>query len=160
MIYVLDTCALIWAYRERSKFCRRCRYIISHCQGRVYVAEITVLEIVSALGRTHRRGTITLGEYSQANRRFLRDVASGALVVMSLPSSEFVACRDLLQLVGIDAGRNLQTQDAMVAYTARRLALERGEVVRLLTSDRRLAAIVKELPIFKNLVISEYLNPN
>jgi hypothetical protein len=86
-------------------------------------------------------------------------VAAGNLIVVKLPSSEFVPCRNLLMLVGIDAGKSLQTQDAMIAYTALRLAIEHGERVKLLTSDRRLATIVKELPIFKKLVISEYLKP-
>lgn len=126
----------------------------------MYVAEITVLEIVSALGNAYRGKRMSLTEFTDANKAFLTDVASGRLTVLPLPSAEFVGCRTLLTLVGIDAGRSLQTQDAMVAYTARRLALDQEEPVKLLTSDRRLAAIVKELDHFKKLVVAEYLDPN
>lgn len=133
---------------------------MSRCSGRVYIAEITVLEIVSALGTALRGKRITLRSFTQGNRKFLRDIAAGRLIVVPLPGSELVACRELLMLVGIDAARSLKTQDAMVAYTVRRLALELGEAVRFLTSDRRLAQIINDLPIFEKLVISEYLDPN
>ncbi len=160
MNYVLDTSALKWAYLDGTRFCRRIRYIISRFRGHVHVAEISVLEIVSALGHWVRGRRISVVQFANSGNNFLRDVAEGKLVVIPLPSSEYVACRDLLTLVGVDAGRNLETQDAMVAYTARRLALDREERVRLLTSDHKLARIVEELPIFHGLVDSEYLNPN
>lgn len=160
MIYVLDTSALKWAYLNGSKFCRRCRYILSHCEDRAHIAEITILEIVSALGAAYRGRRISTKEFSRANVEFLRDVSLGRLIVVPLPSSEFIACRYLLTFVGIDAGRNLETQDAIIAYTARRLALEKGTPIRLLTSDRRLARMIREVSIFKQLVTSEYLDPN
>jgi hypothetical protein len=158
--YVLDTSALKWAYLDGTKFCRRIRYITSRFKGNVHVAEITVLEIVNALGSWVRGKRISVAQFASASDAFLQDVADGKLVVVPLPTSEYVPCRGLLTLVGVDAGRNLETQDAMVAYTARRLALDRVERVKLLTSDRKLATIVAELSIFKGLVEPTYLNPN
>ncbi len=160
MNYLLDTSALKWAYLEGSKFCRRCRYIISRNRGRVYVAEISVIEIVNALGSRVRGRQISVPQFWNSNHQFLKDVADRKIAVLPFPSSDFIACRHLLTLAGVDAGKNLDSQDAMVAYTARRLALERGEQVVLATSDQRLAKIVKELSLFKKLVKSVYWDPN
>jgi hypothetical protein len=123
------------------------------------VAEITVIEIVSALASMVRDHRIAAPQFAKANFMFLRDVAERRIVVVPFPSSEFVACRDLLTIVGLHAGRSLKTQDAMVAYTARRMAIEQNEEVRLFTSDQRLANVVRDLPVFKGLVTSEYLAP-
>jgi predicted nucleic acid-binding protein len=156
---VFDTSALKWAYLDGTRNCRRCRYIISRARGDAYVAEITVIEIVSALANLVREHRIAAPQFAKANFMFLRDVAERRIVVVPFPTSEFVACRDLLTFVGLHAARSLKTQDAMVAYTARRMAIEENQVVRLFTSDQRLAAVVRDLPVFKGLVKAEYLAP-
>jgi predicted nucleic acid-binding protein len=157
--YLLDTSALKWAYMSGYKHTRRCRYVIGRCKGRVFVAEITVLEIVNALASETRGGRLTVRQFWDSNMSFLADVGGGRLEVVRLPSSEYIACRDLLTLVGINSKRNLQTQDAMVAYTARRLALQKQTLIKVLTGDRKLARIINELPLFQKLVSAEYLNP-
>jgi predicted nucleic acid-binding protein len=154
---VFDTSALKWAYLDRSKNCRRCRYNISRARGDAYVAEITTIEIVSALANLVRTRNISAAQFAKANFAFLRDLADRRITVVPLASSEFIACRDLLTFVGLT--RSLKTQDAMIAYTARRMAVERGQTVRLFTSDQRLASIVEDLPIFQGLVEAEYLAP-
>jgi hypothetical protein len=115
---------------------------------------------VNALGHWVRGRRISFAQFARASFAFLQDVADGKLIVVPLPPSEYVGCRDLLTLVGVNVGRNLETQDAMVAYTARRLALDHGERINLLTSDRKLATLIDELDIFKGLVKPTYLNPN
>ncbi len=159
MNYLLDTSALKWAYIKGSKHCRRCRYIMSRAHGRVYIAEITILEIVSAFGHEVRGGRMSAAQFAKLDRQFLKDIAVGRLSVARLLSSDLVGCRQLLALVGVAESRALESQDAMVAYTARRLALESAMPTRVLTSDRRLARIIQEVTAFSGLVTSEYLHP-
>lgn len=133
---------------------------MGRCKGRAFIAEITILELASALGHNVRGNRITKVDYATASREFFQDIADGRLEVRRFPSSEYVACRDLLTLVGVDANRNLETQDAIVAHTARLVALEKREKVMLLTSDQKLARVVADIPVFRRLVGSEYLDPN
>lgn len=160
MIHVFDTSALKWAYIRPSKFHRRCRYILTRLRGQVYVAEITILELASALGHQVRGGRMSVLQYATASQRFFKDIADGRIEIRPFPSSEYIPCRDLLTLVGINARRNLESQDGIVAYTARRLAIERKTQVKLLTSDKKLAGVIRELDLFAGLVLSEYLDPN
>lgn len=118
-----------------------------------------MLEIVSALGNAVRQGAITVKQFYRANDKFLRDVAAGRLKVIRFQISDFIGCRDLLTLAGMRAKRGLRTQDAIVAYTARQLALEREALVTLLTSDFRFSRIVNDLALFKKRVNSIYLAP-
>jgi predicted nucleic acid-binding protein len=158
-MYLIDTSTVKWAYVDGAKLTQRCRYLLSRAKGRIYVAEITLLEVASALASMVRDKKITAAQFAAADRRFWRDVADGKLIVVSLPSSELIACRELLILVGITAGRNIRTQDAMVAYTARRVALEKRQVVTLLTCDKKLANVVKTTAAFARLVKARYLHP-
>lgn len=103
---------------------------------------------------------MSIAEYTRASRRFFRDIAEGKIEVRPLPSSEYIHCRDLLILVGIDARRNLESQDGIVAYTARRLAIEEKKKVKLLTSDKKLAGVIRDIDLFAGLVVAEYLDPN
>lgn len=158
MLHVLDTCLLKCAYIP-SKYHRRCRYILARLKGQVFVAEISVLEIVSALGSEYRDRRISARQYETADRIFFRDIADGLIEVKSLPASEFLACRSLLALVGIQQGRKLTSQDGIVAYTARQLAIEKKAKVKLLTSDRKFANVLRDVDVFKRLVLPEYLDP-
>lgn len=160
MIHFLDTSALKWAYISGAKHCRRCRVILTRLKGQVYIAEISILELASALGHQVRGNRMSIADYTKATRRFFQDIAEGKLEVRPFPASEYIPCRDLLCLVGIDARRNLECQDGIVAYTARRLAIERKTKVRLLTSDKKLAGVIRDIDLFSGLVIAEYLDPN
>lgn len=130
---------------------------MSRAAGRVYIAEITTLEIVSAMARHVRGSRMSVGDFQRANLRFLRDIADRKLLVLRFGSADFIGCRNLISLVGVTERKNLRAQDAMVASTARRLAFEQGKKVKLLTSDWTLAAIIRDLPIFHGSVESEYL---
>jgi hypothetical protein len=160
VIHFLDTSALKWAYIPGRKHTRRCRTIIGRSNGNVCIAEISVLELVSALGHEVRGHRMSIPGYSRANLRFLDDVARGSIEVCTLPSSEYVSCRHLLQLVGIKAGRELTSQDGIVAYTAARVARQRRAPVKVLTSDRKLAKVIREVDVLSRLLTSEYLDPN
>jgi hypothetical protein len=160
VIHVLDTSALKWAYIPGKKHTRRCRYIVNRASEPAYIAEITFLEIVSPLGSEVRANRMTVREYDRANVQFLKDIAEGKLRIYPLPASEYVSCRYLLTSIGIDRRRSLTAQDGIVAYTALRLARENKTRVRLLTSDKGLAGVVKDIDLFSRLVKSEYLDPN
>lgn len=160
MIHFLDTSALKWAYISGAKHCRRCRLILTKLKGQVYIAEISILELTSALGHQVRGGKMSRAAYTKTMHKFFQDIAEGKVEVRTFPTSEYIPCRDLLTLVGIDAKRNLESQDGIVAYTARRLAIERKAKVKLLTSDKKLAGVIRDIDIFSGLVVAEYLDPN
>jgi PIN domain-containing protein len=154
MIHVFDTSVLKWSY-YRNAHHRRCRYLLSRRE--IVIAEISVLELMSALGAVYRDQRITLAELRSADRMFLGDLASGRLRVYPLPSAQYMNCRQLLAYAGVDRRRHLKAQDGIIAFTARELAIERQQKVRLLTGDKRLAAVVQDLDVFRNLVEVELL---
>jgi predicted nucleic acid-binding protein len=158
MLYFLDTSALKWAYL-RGKFHRRCRYILSRCNGRVFIAEISMLEIISVFGDEVHENRMTIKQFGRSDRLLFEDIADGRIEVRALHASELLGVRHLLTLVKIRNRRGLRSQDGIVAYTARRLAIEKRHAVRLLTGDRRLSKIVNELEVFSGLVDAEYLDP-
>ncbi len=158
MLYFLDTSALKWAYL-RGKFHRRCRYLLSRCQGRVFVAEISLLELVSVLGDELHQNRLTLKQFAKLDLLLLDDIAEGRLEVRTLPSSETIGVRHLLTLVKIWNRRGLRSQDGIIAYTARRLATEQKHPVLLLTGDKKLSKVINDLDVFSGLVAAEYLDP-
>lgn len=158
MIHFLDTSALKWAYIS-GKHHYRCRQIIGRLKGEVFIAEISILEIVSALGSCVRDGRISIAEYEHADGRFFEDLADDRLLVRAFAGRNYFHCRQLLTLVGIHERRALKTQDCMIAYTARELAIEKKKPVKLLTSDKRLASAISAASIFAGIVISEFLSP-
>lgn len=141
MIHFLDTSALKWAYIS-GKHHYRCRQIIGKLKGEVFIAEISILELVSALGSCVRDGRITVPQYEHADSRFFEDLAEDKLLVRAFPARNYIHCRQLLTLVGIHERRALKTQDSMIAYTARELGIERKRPVKLLTSDKRMASAI------------------
>jgi predicted nucleic acid-binding protein len=157
--YLIDTSALKWAYIDKSKHTRRCRYILSRAASRVFIAEITMLELGSALACRVRDNQMSPQEFRRAELRFLKDVGSGRISVVEMSKSDLLRCRELLMLVGFIQAKPLKTQDAMVAYAARLLALETGLRTHLLTSDRKLDRVIKQVTEFSGLVTSEYLDP-
>ncbi len=157
MIHVLDTSALKWAYMHGTRHHRRLRYVISRLSGRVFVAEITMLEIVSALGSEFRAGHLSIANFHRSNSRFLRDVADGRIVVIPFQSASYIPCRDLLTLVGVRNSRNLQTQDGMVLYSARTIALDNKQKVKLLTSDRGMHKVARDFDVFRRVIDCELL---
>jgi hypothetical protein len=116
-----------------------------------------MLEIVSALGSEFRGGAISAAEYALGNMSFLRDVAAGKVVVVPFRSADYIPCRDLLTLVGVRRGRSIQSQDGMVLYTARSLAIERRQAVKLLTSDRGMTGVASTTDIFQRVIKCEFL---
>jgi len=159
VIHFLDTSALKWVYISGRRQTRRCRTIVGKSKSNVFIAEISLLELVSALGNEVRSGRMSIAEYTKANVSFLQDVADGRIEVCPVPSHELISCRYLLTLVGIQKGRNLTAQDGIVAYTAMRVARQKKARVKLLTSDKKLAKVVHELDVFSRLLKSEYLDP-
>lgn len=123
MIYLLDTSVLKWAYIP-GKYHHRCRYILRRCRGSVYIAEISILELLTPLGHEVRSRRMSLIQFQRANRLLLKDIAEGLIVVRAFPPAELIPCRYMLTLVGITEGRGLKSLDGIVAYTARRLAVD------------------------------------
>jgi predicted nucleic acid-binding protein len=158
VIHLIDTSALKRAYISNG--CRRrCRQIISRLAGSVYIAEISVLELISALASDYRDNKITLAELNDADKHFWRDIAVGRVLVRSFRAGDYVACRALLVAVGVERRRGLRTQDAIVAYTARELAIEKRERVKLLTCDWKLSRAIPKFRLFDRLVKAEYMKP-
>jgi predicted nucleic acid-binding protein len=157
--YLIDTSTLKWAYIDKAKHTRRCRYILSRAAGRVFIAEITMLELGSALAARVRDNQMSAREFQRADLRFLKDIGSGRIKVVEMSKTDLLRCRELLVLVGFVEAKPLKTQDAMVAYAARLLALETGLCTHVLTSDKKLDRVLSQATLFSGLVTSEYLDP-
>lgn len=118
-----------------------------------------MLELGSALAARVRDNQMSAREFRRADLRFLKDVGSGRINVVEMSNSDLLRCRELLLLVGFVQAKPLKTQDAMVAYAARLLALETGLRTHVLTSDKKLDRVINQVTLFSGLVTSEYLDP-
>lgn len=131
---------------------RSCRALRTRHVGRCYVAEVTTLEIVSALADEVRIGKITLQDFRKANDAFIEDLATGRIEVREFLPRDYIKCRSLLAAIGASRGRHIRSHDAMIAFVARELALQLGSAVSLVTCDRKFAKTVASDAAFEGLV--------
>lgn len=157
MTCFFDTCWLRRAYLA-GKLRRSCRRVLTRNSGDVFIAEITMLEMVSALSSELREGKIQKADYTAALDAFQDDVADGRIRVRPFGIQDGLASRALLHHVGVELGRHLKTQDAMVASTARELALQLQSRVRFYTCDQKLAKTLKAIDVFRPLDV-RYFQP-
>jgi predicted nucleic acid-binding protein len=146
-VYFFDTSALQHRYMD-GPYSKRIRRIISTGSNECFIADITVLEIASALGNRCRQGNLRYQRYDQANDRFWEDIAEGRLIVRDTSQRDVMRARNLLRYAGVLKRRRLQSADALVAVTCLELALERGEAIIFYTSDWTLYDILSQIDAF------------
>ncbi|HKO61583.1 MAG TPA: type II toxin-antitoxin system VapC family toxin [Pyrinomonadaceae bacterium] len=146
-IYFFDTSALQHRYID-GPYSKRIRRIISTGSNECFIADITVLEIASGLGRRCRQGNLRYQRYDQADDRFWKDVADGNLIVRATTQRDVMRARTLLRFAGVLRRRNLGSSDALIAVTCLELALERQKPIIFYTSDWTQFDVLRQIDAF------------
>jgi hypothetical protein len=123
----------------------------------IFVAEITMVEIVSAFGSVCRANKLAESEFETMNFKFCEDVASDRIQIRPVTRSDMFGARHLLALAGILNRRNLGSSDALVAVACRELALENGERVTFYTKDWTLYSTLYQINAYRSAMRMRYL---
>jgi predicted nucleic acid-binding protein len=146
-IYFFDTSALQHRYVQ-GIYSSTVRRLISHSRNECYIADVTVLEIASALGKQCRQGTLRHERYDKADHSFWEDIHAGKLRVCKATPSEILRARNLLRFAGIIKKRNLGSSDALIAVCCLELALEHKKNIVFCTSDWTLYDILRQIDAY------------
>src|SRR5882672_5798668 len=103
MIYFFDTSALQYRYVDGSNS-RGVRWIISAKRNQCYIADLSILEISSALAKHCRTNALLLQDYERLDQRFWRDVCEGRILIRETGKREYVRARNLLRYAGVEKG--------------------------------------------------------
>jgi len=147
--FFFDTAALQHRYVE-GPYSRTVRKIVSDRRWDTFIAEITVLEMASALARRCRKQNWPESRYDVLDMRFLRDIADHRLRVRRITRRDILRARHLIRFAGMLRRRNISSADALIATCCLALALERKERVAFYTSDKSLYSILQEIDAFRS----------
>ena len=150
-----DTSALVPRYRP-GKYTYRVNQIFGGPKN-IFVAEITMVEIVSAFGSICRQHKLPDSDFEQMNTAFFDDVATGRVKIRLISTSDMLRARHLLSLAGIVNRRNLGSSDALVAVSCRELALETHERVMFYTRDWTLYSILYQINAYRSALRMRFL---
>lgn len=151
----LDTCALVPRY-VKGKFTYRMNQLFGS-KKEIYIAEISMVEIVSAFGSICRDKHLPDSDFEQFNSDFLDDIASERIQIRPLSSMDMLRARHLLSLAGIVNRRSLKSSDALVAVSCRELALETGERLTFYTKDWRLYSTLHDINAYRSALKLRFL---
>lgn len=143
-LYFFDTCALQHRY-VGGAYSARIRHIVSDSRCQCHIADWTVLEMASALGRHCRLTGLSCKTYDQLGKRFFEDIACGRLVVRSTTVRDVTRARDLIRFAGVLRRRNLKSADALIAAACLDFAYEKAARVIFCTSDWTLYSILRDI---------------
>jgi hypothetical protein len=146
-VYFFDTSALQHRYID-GPYSKSIRRIISTDSNECFIADITILEIASGLGRRCRQGNLRYQRYDQADDRFWKDVADGKVIVRNTTQRDVMRARNLLRFAGVLRRRNLGSADALIAVSCLELALERRERIIFYTSDWTQFDVLRQIDAF------------
>ena len=124
------------------------RRLVSDSRGLCFIADLTILEISSALANRCHQQKLGPEDYDAMDGAFFSDLAEGRLLVKATTSREVIRARDLLRFAVVLKRLKLQSADALIAVSCLELALERKERIIFYLSDKRL---YKVLPANKRL---------
>ncbi len=150
-----DTCALVPRYRT-GRFTYRVNRVFGGPSD-IFIAEITMVEIVSAFASVYRNGQLPDSVFEQMGAAFLDDVADGRIQIRPLSRSDMLHARHLLSLAGVVKRRNLGSSDALVAVSCRELALEINERVTFYTKDWTLYSTLHEINAYRSALRMRFL---
>ena len=154
-IRFFDTSVLQHRYID-GEHSQRVRQIVSDTRQSCFIAEPTVLEIASAIGKRCRKGMLRKERYDRANVLFFQDLATKRLSVQKAGKREVIRARDLLRHAGLVKRRNLSGWDALVAVCARECALSAGEKLTLYTCDWTLFDILRKIDSYSKVLDLRY----
>jgi len=151
-----DTAALQHRYVD-GPYSRRVRKIISDGRVEKFIAEVTILEIASALARRCRAQRWDERAYDALDLGFWRDIADRRLRVREVTQQDTVRARHLIRFAGVVRRRDIGSTDALIATCCLDLALERGERVAFYTSDWTLYTILRDIGAFRSALALRFL---
>lgn len=149
--YFFDTSALLERY-VHGPYTRTVSSIISNSRNTCFIADWTVLELASSLGKRMRAArdearkqghTYHLRrEYDKRDRRFVRDIAEGSFQVRNTNFRDILHARDLIRFSGIIKGYRIGTGDAILAACCLNLAHDLNRKIVFYTADKPLYAVL------------------
>jgi hypothetical protein len=157
-VYFFDTSALQYRY-VRNTFSQRVRRVTSDKRWKVYIADVTILEMASALANGCRRLGLTLTRFDAMDLAFLKDVAAKQVEVRTVTQADVQRARHLLRFAGVVKRRNLQSADALISVCCLECALEIKKRVIFYTGDWTLYTTLREINAFRAALRLRYLGP-
>lgn len=148
-IYFLDTSALQYRYVP-GNFSRRIRRLVSDGRSPCYIADVTVLEISSALGTQCRKRGWVVKKFDTMDSSFLADVASGRLKVCTTTKRDVLKARDLIRFAGVVKQKSLKSADALIAVCCLELALEKKQKIIFYLEDRKLYSTLRVIGAYRS----------
>jgi hypothetical protein len=150
-IYFFDTSALVYRYADGGPS-RRVRRVTSDKRGEVFIADITIVEMASALAKICRANNQSARTYEAMDAAFLKDIATGKLNIREVTQRDMQRARHLLRYAGAVRRRNLGSADALVAITCLELAFERKVPIVFYTEDWTLYSTIREINSFRSVM--------
>jgi predicted nucleic acid-binding protein len=151
MIYFFDTSALQHRYVDGPK-ARGIRRIISNPRNHCYVADLSILEISSALARHCRKNSLTLTHYTRLDQTFWRDINEGRILIRDTGQREYLRARDLLRYAGVEKRKNITSADALIAASCLEFALAGKEQVTFCLEDWPLFHVLREVSAYRKVL--------
>ncbi len=140
--YLLDTNALIYHY-EGAPIGRSVGDLFASVEPRLWVTDLTLVEIRSALAGRVRGGFLTTEGYRVVMRRFHYDTSSlGRLAVTPIRRRFVEPCIRLLEEHSLRGGLALETLDCLHLLAAIDLKAREPDLA-LVTADRALANVTE-----------------
>lgn len=148
MVYFFDTSALQHRYIDGPK-ARGIRRIISGPRNRCFIADLSILEISSALALHCRKNSLSLRDYKRLDEAFWRDVHDGRLIVRDTGRRQYRRARDLLRYAGVEKRMRIKSADALIAASCLEFALSGGQSVTFCLEDWSLFRVLREVSVYK-----------
>ncbi len=156
MLYFFDTSGLQHVYLNTSES-RGIRRTVSDVRNSCFIAEATILEIASTLGRYCRKNGLTTTDFRKLDAKFWKHVETGKLQVRRAGHREFQKARHLFEY-SVEINRKVTTFDALIAASALECALQHGTKVCLCVEDRRLHNLLKDLPAYRGALAFRFIS--
>lgn len=150
-----DTCALVPRY-QIGKFTYRVNRIFAGPND-IVIAEITMVEMFSALASICRDKKLPDSEFERMSAAFLDDIADGRIQVRPVSRPDMFRAGHLLRLAGVVNRRNLRSSDSLVAVSCRQLALEIRERVAFYTKDWTLYSTLYQINAYRSALRMRFL---
>jgi len=154
--YFFDTAALQHRYVD-GPYSKRVRRIISDRRWDSFIADVTILEIASALARKCRKRNWNRRKYDALDMEFWKDVADRRLRIRETTQRDILRARHLIRFAGVVGRREMGSADALIGACCLDLALERRERVAFYTSDWTLYTILRDLDAFRSTLVLRYV---
>ncbi len=134
MLAFIDTCALKHKYIV-GNHTYRMRQVVSPRHAPVYIAEISMVEMISAMADHCIEKKLGLADFEALKNEFETDIDEGLIEIVPIKRDDLLRAQHLLQLAKFENQLHLKTQDALVAVTCRELALRVRKRVVFYTKD-------------------------